>query len=289
MIEKIKKNRIAKKIAESLMTGSINAAVKEQELEQIRSKLSQIVKDLSSHRIHSEIRGEFAETKARSQHAFQMDLLVSAVRKLKRKKLTLVDIGDSAGTHLNYIKALCHDLDIDTISVDIDKKAVDRIKAKGMKAIHSPAEELDLGETAIDLFTSFEMVEHLANPCLFFRRMAVFGKSDYMLITVPYLRHSRVGLHHVRRMLADQEQIKKAPCIHPEQEHVFELSPEDWKTLLTFSGWWVIDEKIYRQYPLKHFMRIMQPFWRKFDFEGFWGAILKRDRSISDLYNGWSD
>lgn len=289
MIRYIKKSRTLKKIAESLLTASLNAAVREQDLEQIKNQLNHIIVDLSTHRIHSVIKGEFAETKARSQHAFQMDMLVRTVKRLKKKKITIVDIGDSAGTHLNYIKALCSDLEIETISVDIDKKAVDRIKAKGMKAIHSPAEDLDLGETAIDLFTSFEMVEHLTSPILFFRRMAVRGKADLMLITVPYIKKSRVGLHHIRRMMTDTVGRAESAPIHPEQEHVFELSPDDWKTLITFSGWRILNERIYRQYPKRHLLRLMQPVWKKYDFEGFWGAVLERDRSTSDLYQGWSE
>jgi len=172
--------------------------------------------------------------------------------------------------------------------VDIDKKAVERIRTQGMRAIHSPAEELDLGDDAIDLFTSFEMVEHLICPSLFFRRMAVRGKSDLMLITVPYLKKSRVGLQHVRELMKRND-ISESISIQPEQEHVFELSPKDWKALISFSGWKIIDEKIYRQYPTKHILRVLQPIWRSFDFEGFWGAVLVRDRSISDLYQGWSE
>ncbi len=289
MINIIKKNKLLKKIAEAVLIKSINTAVKEQGLEQIKRDLNKIVSDLSTHRIHSVIEGEFAETKARGQHAFQMGLLIKAVRMLGKKQLTIVDIGDSAGTHLEYIKALCHDLDIDTISVDIDKEAVDKIKSKGMKAIHSPAEELDLGDTKIDIFTSFEMVEHLTNPSLFFRRMAVKGKCELMLITVPYLKNSRVGLHHVRSILKGKSTVEAMRQIYPEQEHVFELSPDDWKMLISFSGWRIIDDQIYRQYPQKHIMHLMKPIWKKYDFEGFWGAILRRDRSISDLYRGWSD
>jgi len=289
MINIIKKNKVLKKIAETILVKSINAAIREQKLQQVASDLEKIVSDLSTHRIHSVIEGEFAEIKARGQHAFQMELLIRAVRMLEKKRLTIVDIGDSAGTHLKYIKSLCRDLDIETISVDIDKKAVDRIKAKGMKAIHSPAEELDLGDTEIDIFTSFEMVEHLTNPSLFFRRMAVKGKCDYMLITVPYLTNSRVGLHHVRKILNDKKFETSITRIYPEQEHVFELSPDDWKTLITFSGWRVIDEQIYRQYPRKHILHLMKPVWKKYDFQGFWGALLRRDLGISDLYRGWSE
>jgi 2-polyprenyl-3-methyl-5-hydroxy-6-metoxy-1,4-benzoquinol methylase len=269
-------------------------AAKEQGFEQLRNKLAEIIPDISKQRSHSMTEGQYAQTKMRMQHAFQMKVFERAVRLLAKKKLTIVDIGDSFGTHLQYIKALCNDLDIQTISVDIDKKAVEKIRAKGMKAIHCAAEDLDLGETGIDLFATFQMIEHLTNPCLFFRRMAQKGKCDMMVVTVPYLKQSRLGMYCVRRYLHaindyDTNDVDIFKEIYPEQEHIFELSPEDWKLLMLFCGWKPVYEEVYLQYPKKHLLGLSKIYWKKYDFEGFWGVILKRDRFISDRYLGWQE
>ncbi|MEK7846841.1 MAG: methyltransferase domain-containing protein, partial [Nitrospinota bacterium] len=194
------------------------------------------------------------------------------------------DIGDSAGTHMLYLKELTKGkFEIDTISVNLDPRAIKKIEARGLKAVLCRAEELDLGEKKVDLFTSFEMVEHLHNPAIFFRRIAKKSPCNRMVITVPYLKDSRVGLHHIRN--------KNGKIIFAEDEHIFELSPEDWVLLLLHSGWRVVHSEIYYQYPRR--MPIMSQvfswYWRNTDYEGFWGAILEKDTTLSDYYQDWED
>ncbi len=72
-----------------------------------------------------------------------------------------------------------------------------------------------------------------------------------------------------------------------ENTHIFELSPEDLQLLFKFAGWSVVFERIYLQYPKKHWLRITKRYWMMFDFEGFYGVILKRDSTWSKLYTGW--
>jgi len=72
-----------------------------------------------------------------------------------------------------------------------------------------------------------------------------------------------------------------------ENTHIFELSPEDLQLLFKFAGWSVVFERIYLQYPRKHWLRITKNYWRMFDFEGFYGVILKRDSTWSKLYTDW--
>lgn len=44
--------------------------------------------------------------KVRALHAFQITLMLKALAGLRRKRLTVVDIGDSAGTHMIYLTKL---------------------------------------------------------------------------------------------------------------------------------------------------------------------------------------
>lgn len=277
---------------------SLQAAAAEQVLDQLAERLRTIVPDLSDHSTTHRIEGSFLDKKLRNQHAFQVRFLEKVVRKQNKKRLTVVDIGDSSGLHLNYLKAICPDISFDTISVNLDEEAVNRISAKGMKALHCRAEELDLGDQTIDLFVTFQMVEHLMNPCLFFRRLAVRGNCDKLLVTVPYRRISRVALRGFRRLIPDLEENAAGLSRHldflptkrqAEDEHIFELSPLDWKLLMIFSGWRPVYDEIYLQYPRRHPLRLTKPVWREVDSEGFWGVFLERDLSFSNIYQDWED
>ncbi len=227
---------------------------------------------------------DYLELKRRSLQAFQCKMMLKALEGLPHGNLTVADIGDSAGTHMLYLKELSKGkYDIDTISVNLDPRAVEKIRARGLRAILCRAEELDMGEKKVDLFTSFQMVEHLHNPAIFFRRLAKKSPCKTMVITVPYLKNSRVGLHHIRS--------RSWKPVFAEDVHVFELSPEDWTLLLLHSGWKVVYDEIYYQYPRKipAISTALSWYWKKLDFEGFWGAILEKDTTLSDCYKDWED
>ena len=104
-----------------------------------------------------------------------------------------------------------------------------------------------------------------------------------MLITVPYLKKSRVGLYYIR--------ANSVKPIFAEEEHIFELSPEDWSLLFKHAGWKVVYSKIYYQYPRKIpiLKSILAALWRSTDHEGFWGVVLEKDTAASDLYQDWEE
>lgn len=109
--------------------------------------------------------------------------------------------------------------------------------------------------------------------------LSVKTNARYLIITVPYLRKSRVGLHHIRNNHRDN--------VNAENTHIFELGTEDWKLIANHSGWVVVKEKIYLQYPRRSLWHMTKPLWRRFDFEGFYGLILKRDEAWSSKYFNW--
>lgn len=243
-------------------------------------RLRKIVPDISHQESRANETGDYWELKRRGLQAFQCSLMLETLVSSPQpeKKLTIVDIGDSAGTHMLYLKELAkHHFEIDTISVNLDPRAIEKIRARGLTAILSRAEDLEFGNKSINLFTSFEMVEHLHNPAIFFYRLAKKSTCNRLLMTVPFVSKSRIGLHHVRLGILEK--------IFAEDEHIFELSPTDWTLLIRHSGWKIIKEKVYYQYPRK--LSILGGFWRHFDFEGFWGAILEKDSTFSDCYHDW--
>lgn len=272
-------------IALSLREFSLKKAVRENEWGSSIEELKRIVsdEDIVNQEFSEKTDTPVARLKRRALHWFQCSLMLKALEGISSRELTVVDIGDSVGTQMRYLKGLTKDkFDVDTISVNLDERAIERIKARGMKAIHSRAEDLDLGDKKIDLFTSFQMVEHLHNPSIFFRRLAKKSKGNRILLTVPYLKRSRVGLHHIRNSFFKP--------IRAEEEHIFELSPKDWSLLMLHSGWKVAHSEIYYQYPRRSLLRwFWKMFWRATDYEGFWGAILEKDTKISDYYQDWEE
>jgi len=265
---------------------SIKSTIIAEDYNELIEKLRNIEPDLSEQYSRGKEKyNDYLELKRRALHAFQCSLMLKVLGKLDAMKLTVVDIGDSAGTHMRYLQELTKSkYEVNTISVNLDSRAIEKIKAKGQKAILCRAEDLNLNmEQRIDLFTSFEMVEHLHNPAIFFHRLANKSGCNTMLITLPYLRYSRVGLHNVRNKVEN--------IIFAEDEHIFELNPEDWTLLMLHSGWKVVHSEIYYQYPTKWFFIkwLLRKYWQITDYEGFWGAILEKEKTYDELYQDWED
>jgi len=267
---------------------SIEKAVHEQGFSQLVYQLGEIVPDITQQYSTFKVDTLYLTKKVRGEHAFQISLVQEAINMLKKSAkgaLTIADIGDSAGTHIQYIKALFGDRNIRTISINLDPKAVKRIREKGFEAICARAEEIgEKYNITADIFLCFETLEHLMNPAEFLYKLSKTN-CDLLVITVPYLKESRIGLHQIKNL--DKQSLSQKKIMLAENTHIFELSPEDLQLLFKFAGWSVVFERIYLQYPRKHWLRISKNYWRMFDFEGFYGVILKRDSTWSKLYTGW--
>lgn len=253
----------------------------------LKDELSLICPDLSNQysSFKIDMSDDYLVNKVRGQHAFQISLALKAVDLLKNKKnLNIVDIGDSSGTHITYLKSILSKGSFEnlrTLSVDIDPVAVKKIKDKGLDAICCRAEELHLINDGVeaDLFLMYEALEHFFNPIGFLHDMSVKSKCEYFVITIPYVKNSRVGLHQLRH---NSERVMNA-----ESTHIFELSPEDWDWLFKFSGWEIVYRDKYLQYPKSFPLNMTKYIWRKFDFEGFYGVVLKKNLKYSKKYLDW--
>lgn len=276
-------NNFLKKITRNISSWSVCRAIVESELIEMVDKLRNIEPDISSQEPGGKEKFDSnIELRRRGLQAFQCRLMLNAIETFTKKQLTVVDIGDSAGTHMLYLKELTKNkYSIDTIGINLDPRAIEKIKSRGQKAILCRAEDLDLGEKEVDLFTSFQMVEHLHNPAIFLYRLAKKTNCNNILITVPYMKNSRVGLHNIRH-----GSMKK---VNAGEEHIFELSPEDWTLLMIHSGWKIVYSEIFYQYPRKWpiLSPMLRSFWRTKDYEGFWGVILKKDMEFSNYYSDW--
>lgn len=259
---------------------SIRKALKCQRLLELYNKLELIVPDISNQYSNVKLNSTYFKTKVRAEHAFQISLVQEALELLQLKDkrfLTIADIGDSCGTHLQYLRYFYKD--INPISVNLDPKAIERIEQKGMKAIYARVEDPIIYSLNADLYLSFEMLEHLFDPISFLYGLSHKTECKGIVITVPYLVTSRVGLRYIR--------VEQKTNAYAENVHIFELSPADWKLIFKHSGWSVMHERVYLQYPEKGLFSFMKRHWNEMDYEGFYGAVLVRDFSWSDLYKDW--
>ncbi len=274
--------------AHELMRRSIDASVRQQSMVNLRDKLIEINPDISQQYTSFSIPKEdrYITTKLRSQHAFQIRLAKKTIELMRSQigseaKIHIADIGDSSGTHTKYIRGVVSSAEkLEIKSVNLDPVAVEKIRAMGFDALLCRAENLqaDCGFIA-DIFFAFEVLEHLMDPIRFLREIAVRTGCRYFGITVPLVKRSRMGLQYIRYS-------SKRPAV-AEDTHIFELSPDDWRLLFKFSGWRVVYEDHYRQYPKNHPLALTRPLWRRLDLDGFLGIILERDMTLSDQYKSW--
>lgn len=263
-----------------LLTRSIQSACHEQGLLDIMRTLAECVPDISRQYSGAVLASEYDLLKTRAMHAFQVRLALKALDVLKIDNApTIVDIGDSSGNHLIYLRKLMAERKRGggtTLSVNLDEVAVSKIRGKGLNAFCCKAEDLHKHNIKADIFISFEMLEHLFEPVSFLKSLSKTPGVKGFVITVPYRRDSRVRLECIRSNMEID--------VHGEMDHVFELCPTDWKLLATVAGWKVVHEEIYYQYALHGVSRLLKPYWKAFDYEGFYGMILVPDHTWYDRY-----
>lgn len=271
-----------------LLTISLIQSNKERNENLLKQKLSKIIPDLSKQYTTFEIdmQNDYLTNKVRGQHAFQVSMALKAINILKDQAsaINIVDIGDSSGSHLIYLDQLIKEsgnLKAEMLSVNLDPIAIEKIRSKGLNAILSKAEDLHLQPDGIkaDIFLSYEMLEHLFDPISFLHNMAEKSECEYFVITVPYVQQSRIGMHHLRAM--------DTKDIYAENTHIFELSPNDWDLIFQFSGWEIVYNDKYTQYPKSFPYNLTKYMWRNIDFDGFYGVILKKNNIFASKYKNW--
>ena len=97
------------------------------------------------------------------------------------------------------------------------------------------------------------------------------------------MKRSRVGLKHLR----NPNPSGRFREINAENTHIFELSPEDWKLIFRFSGWKLVHEEVFYMTPSRHPLSPFRYALRRYDFEGFYGVILRKSLQESELYRDW--
>jgi len=267
-----------RQIADIVRSWSIQQAVKSQNLDFMYKELERIVPDIGDQYTGISVDRSYMRLKVRAVHAFQMQLFTEAINDYGWKSGMLgqleplkgVDIGDSSGNHTLYLKVLCSSVRM--TSANIDRTAVEKIRSKGLTGVllcKDFIKDMVCLCSGRQFATLFQVLEHIPNPVQYLHELS---KSDLemLILTVPYVRTSRVGMHHLR-----DSNYKGSGTA--EDVHVFELCPGDWKLLFQYCGWKVNYDTVYYQYP--SWLMPVKWFWRWHDFEGFWGVVLKKEES----------
>ena len=260
---------------EGLFLRSLLAAGREQKLMSLAKKLAALG-GVEEQYTTNKIDTDYLRWKVLLQNAFQIDL---AGPEMPKDGGLVADIGDSSGRHLAALKALIPGVRARFLSVNLDPVAVEKARSRGIEAVESRAEDLAARGLSADVFLLFEILEHLPDPFNFMHDLAMKSSCRSLVVTVPYVRRSRLGLHHIRMNMREK--------FGAERVHLLELSPEDWRLLFLHTGWRVRSERTYLQYPRFGPLRATAAAWRRYDFEGFYGAVLERDDRWSSLYESW--
>lgn len=269
--QKLKEAERAKLLYGKFRTWSIKKALQNQGLTPRYNQLKRLNIDITNQYSKESIESEYIKTKVLALHSFQMALFAQFINyQEESNKWKVVDLGDSSGNHSRYIKKLFDKHKFLTVGVNSDKKAIERIDNNNSIGCYSSIERYtsnyyhNNSEKLILLM--FETLEHLDNPIEVLKNIRANMNPVALIITVPFVRRSRVGLHYLRNNLKTDKEVNQ------ENNHIFELSPDDWMLLFKYCGFKVEKAFIYYQYP--RWIPFLRYYWQAFDFEGFVGFIL---------------
>ncbi len=274
MNQKLKNIKVLKKIYDWIRIYSLDKACIEQKLKFMFYDLICLVPNIKDQYSHGELDTLYLQDKVRMLHAFQMSLIKDYAK--ENNANFIVDIGDSSGLHLEYFENLYGTL-WQSLSINTDPKAIERIRKRGYGATQIDAVKFAEGygygyiANTPDMIWMFETLEHIEDPIRLLKALKRYKNPKRIIITVPYVSNSRIGMYHLRKPHDFFTRLT------PETTHIFELSPEDWKLLFRYCGWEIEKEQIYYQYPRKRLITkwLWKWYWKKYDFEGFYGVVLK--------------
>lgn len=270
-----------KNLLRNIPSVSLKLALWQQGLWQLYKRLLDIVPNIDHQYNTFPLETDYMRLKVRATHAFQVKLMGWALSLARgRNPIGVIDIGDSAGTHTKYIQTIS-DKELRCSSVNMDVEAVEKIRGMGLDVILGRAEEVKY-PLHTQIFMLFALLEHMANPSDFLYKLSQELNCRALIISVPYLRQSRVGLRHIR--------LGRKVEVCAENTHIYEISPADWRLIFMHSGWSVYYDQVFYQYPrgIPIISWLLRRFWRRNDFEGFYGAVLIPDDTWSKLYTDWN-
>jgi 2-polyprenyl-3-methyl-5-hydroxy-6-metoxy-1,4-benzoquinol methylase len=222
---------------------------------------------------------EEIESRIRLLVAFETLFMKKAIVDFDGTGITYADVGDSDGSVRLLLSDFFSEEKLNTIGINLQSRAVEKMKKQGLNAICADAMELGKQKIQYDFVSLFETLEHLPDPIGFLKGIKPIVKEE-LIISVPLIVKSRVGLGYLSSKWLPN---KKATI---ENTHIFELSPEDWEKVFKHAGWKIVREDKLKMFPARSPHRlILQPYWRHLSFDGFWFVALKKDPTFSSRYS----
>jgi len=273
--------KFRRKVFKSISTIAVKKAIQESpEMRSMWDESLKVLPDLEDHYATVKLAGEDllrARMLICSQTIFMLKI-IKQFNESDEKVETYADIGDSDGSTRMLLEKNLNGSKLRTIGINIQKEAVELIRKNGLEAECMDAMDLNKQNRKFDLVSVFETLEHLPNPVGFLENMQDIVNKR-LIISVPLIVGSRVGL----RYLTDKWPSGELPTIA--NNHIFELSPEDWTKLFWHTGWRIDQQMQLRQYPKRGLLKmLMQYAWRKLSFEGFYFVSLIKDDKYSSRY-----
>lgn len=100
-----------------------------------------------------------------------------------KKKLAIGDIGAGFGLFLEELKKIFAENSY--VAIDPSLEMAEICQKKELEVLNSTLEDLDNGQISFDLLTAFELLEHLCNPRLFFKKVYAILKPGGILFLRP--------------------------------------------------------------------------------------------------------
>lgn len=180
--------------------------------------------DLSKHFAHIEINEQGLQNTVKGFIIDRISFIEECLRSEEIAQDLFIDIGDPDGI---FIKALGKK----GISANISKIAVDNVHAKGFETIRCDAEHLPLKNNAVDHILFFEIFEHLQNPISALNELERVARKSVFL-SIPHM--STTNIHRANY-------IPDCPAF---EHHIFEFGDEDFRKIVTHTGFTVGNSKI---------------------------------------------
>ena len=180
--------------------------------------------DLSKHFAHLEINEQGLQNVVKGFIIDRISFIEECLRGEEIVQDSFIDIGDPDGI---FIKALGKK----GVSANISKIAVENVYAKGFETIRCDAEHLPLKSNAIDHILFFEIFEHLQNPISALNELERVARKSVFL-SIPHM--STTNIHRANY-------IPDCPAF---EHHIFEFGDEDFRKIVTHTGFTVGNSKI---------------------------------------------
>ena len=198
------------------------------EISAISRQIEQLV-DYKKHYGWTDLTAEHDYYRVLYFHSCLIKVLTEKFPTQVHKKVRILDVGDSDGLILKYVKTfLCGEAAV--VGLNFEAKCADNIKHNGVNAIQGDAHYLPFKDDSFDFVFCFETLEHLENPILVLQNLKKIVTGKIFLSIPNFGRETRIY-----------------PKLDAQEYHIFEFSPADFSKILSHAN---LKACFYREIPV---------------------------------------